>query len=295
MNKFFIVFFLLFFSVVINAHAEKNSQSSVENGSLVNYETIYKLKAFEELKIENKIIKEYHDSLLSTVYWAIGAVLGVSALLFGFGWWSNFKIHEKDKSTLLNETSRLIIESEIKIAGIVDEKNSKNVDNLLASLKSTNERIDKIYNSIEDYSSELNEIKSGISKIKIELSLQNKTIKYNEYSQELNLRSVEERLWDLKKVYNNVLLAQLESLEASIKMNHILGSTEHNFDLTPILERIKTTIEDNILGKPCYISDFTTSRTVEILKSIGGEYSIKVNDILSLVERINVTPSQFSS
>ncbi|MFQ2196198.1 hypothetical protein [Aeromonas jandaei] len=295
MNRFFLVFILLFSSFAIDAHAEKNAQSNIENSSLMTYETIHKLKAYEELKVENKIIKEYHDSLLSTVYWAIGSVLGVSALLFGFGWWSNFKIHEKDKSTLLSEASRLIIESEIKTAVLIDEKNSKNIEHFSNSIKNTNDRIDKIYNSLEDYSSKLDKINSEISKIKIEHALQSRTIKYNEHYQELNLRSVEERLWELKEVYNNVLLAQLESLEASIKMNRIIGSNEHNFDLTPILERIKSTIEDNIIGKPCYISDFTTSRTVEILKSIGGEYSIKVNEILSLVEKINVTPSPFRS
>lgn len=45
-------------------------------------------------------MKEYHSSLLDTVYWALGTVATVAVLLVGFGWFANFKFHEAEKQRL---------------------------------------------------------------------------------------------------------------------------------------------------------------------------------------------------
>lgn len=59
-----------------------------------------------DLKVQEKqiaIMKEYHSSLLDTVYWALGTLATVATLLVGFGWFANFKFHESEKQRLKDE------------------------------------------------------------------------------------------------------------------------------------------------------------------------------------------------
>ena len=55
------------------------------------------------LKQQLAATKTYQDSLLATVYWALGGVFVIAGLLVGFGWFANFKIYERDKIALKAE------------------------------------------------------------------------------------------------------------------------------------------------------------------------------------------------
>lgn len=52
------------------------------------------------LESQLQVMKDYQSSLLDTVYWALGGVFLIVGLLLGFGWFSNFRIYERDKETL---------------------------------------------------------------------------------------------------------------------------------------------------------------------------------------------------
>lgn len=54
----------------------------------------------EVLQAQLQTMKEYHGSLLDTVYWAMGGVFLIAGTLIGFGWFANFKVYERDKSSL---------------------------------------------------------------------------------------------------------------------------------------------------------------------------------------------------
>jgi hypothetical protein len=51
-----------------------------------------------------KTIEGFDDKILKTVHWALGAVFAVAALLVGYGWFTNFKMGEKDRQRLKEET-----------------------------------------------------------------------------------------------------------------------------------------------------------------------------------------------
>lgn len=55
------------------------------------------------LEAQLSSIREYHGSLLDTVYWALGGVFVIAGLLVGFGWFANFKVYERDKEALRDE------------------------------------------------------------------------------------------------------------------------------------------------------------------------------------------------
>src|ERR1035438_7549617 len=50
------------------------------------------------LQAEIKLVKGYQQDLLSTVYWALGILATIAAVLVGFGWLSNFWLYEKGRT-----------------------------------------------------------------------------------------------------------------------------------------------------------------------------------------------------
>ncbi|MBB4634800.1 hypothetical protein [Longimicrobium terrae] len=52
---------------------------------------------------EIEILREYDESLLNTVYWALGGVFTLAAVLLASGWWVNFRLYERDKNAIREE------------------------------------------------------------------------------------------------------------------------------------------------------------------------------------------------
>lgn len=45
-------------------------------------------------------IKEFQSAILETIYWALGGVFLALSLVFGFSWFTNFKLYDRDKQAL---------------------------------------------------------------------------------------------------------------------------------------------------------------------------------------------------
>lgn len=55
------------------------------------------------LKAQLKAQEGFQDSILSTVYWALGISTGIAIFLIGFSWFNNRGMHERDVSSIRNE------------------------------------------------------------------------------------------------------------------------------------------------------------------------------------------------
>ncbi|MFQ2752974.1 hypothetical protein ACK3YM_19370 [Aeromonas caviae] len=283
MYKKIIFIIYLSFSTPIYVYAKEAPKNQVDKPSIANTDISYKLKAFEELKIENRITKDFYDSLLNTIYWSLGTVFGVSALLLGFGWWSNFKLHEKDKRSIIDELSLMISERGSEQSNALNNEIKSIRDEIGVALTSINERIDSTKTLNEEQSKNINEIDVKLATINNLISENKKAIRINSLSQEAGLRFVEERLWQLKGVGANVLITQLQALTANNELNKEIGINTKNID--SILDRISTTIEEEFLSGKNSASDYVVTLTKDTLKSIGDEYNVKINNILSLLEK----------
>jgi hypothetical protein len=65
-----------------------------------------------ELKTQNALLKDYHQHLLATVYYSLGGLVTIAILLVGFGWYSNFRIYDRDKQALSDELHKKLQEYE---------------------------------------------------------------------------------------------------------------------------------------------------------------------------------------
>lgn len=52
------------------------------------------------LEIQLQITKEFQSAILDTIYWALGGVFLALSLVFGFSWFTNFRLYDRDKLAL---------------------------------------------------------------------------------------------------------------------------------------------------------------------------------------------------
>ncbi len=60
------------------------------------------------LKAQVGMMQDFNQHILATVYWSLGVVVLLGGLLVGFGWFTNYKIHERELASLQQELSNLI-------------------------------------------------------------------------------------------------------------------------------------------------------------------------------------------
>ncbi|MCQ8860090.1 hypothetical protein [Plesiomonas shigelloides] len=241
-----------------------NSQG--ENPEIKNEIELLK-KRIELQEAENKILKEYHSHLLSTVYWSLSCLGGISLILVGFGWWSNSTIHQKDLAVITSGTKEIISEFELKFNQDMQSKIDR-LSSLIDDRKTqTSEEIKKIIYNIESNS-------NNIKTIRLDLKKQ-----YNE--QILNLRLVEEKVWDIKGVYSNVLLTQVQILNSAIAVEvpYVISST-----LSRMIEVLAKFVSNKT--QP---SEFAMKSLRETLMLVPENNSIEVSNILELISAITNT------
>lgn len=67
------------------------------------------------LRAELRIIKENYGHMLSTVYWALGALISVTIAVAVLGWYMNFRLYERDKESMRRELKLLVAQSQAQI------------------------------------------------------------------------------------------------------------------------------------------------------------------------------------
>ena len=76
----------------------------------------------ELLKAQLEVTRNYHSSLLDTVYWALGTVVVMVTLLVGFGWFANFRVYERDKDVLRRELEAENEQNKKKLEAFLDQR-----------------------------------------------------------------------------------------------------------------------------------------------------------------------------
>jgi hypothetical protein len=58
------------------------------------------------LRAQLALTREFDDRLVSTVHWSLAVTIAVLLAMLGFGWYSNYRIYERDKAALQSELER---------------------------------------------------------------------------------------------------------------------------------------------------------------------------------------------
>ncbi|MFL1478246.1 hypothetical protein, partial [Pseudomonas grimontii] len=214
-----------------------NATSSAidENASTIVTELKAEVKL---LKAQNKLIRDYQGSMSDTVYWALGIISGVFAILMSYSIFTNFKFYEQDKARLKIELDSVISSfksellmkfkqdrSDLEMA--FDTRNESNMKIVLDQGAESRIRADAIrtelQTKIDDLGKVVNSHEAGF------LNGQKRA-----YQIEYELRAVEEHVWEIKGVPDCILLTQCQGLRAA-------KDASFDYATTAVLKRMDDT------------------------------------------------------
>lgn len=252
----------------------------------------------ELLKGELKAIREYHGSLLDTVYWTLGIVFGLVLVIIGSSWYTNFRLYEADKARLLEEVDRKIAEANSRTArdlqGLSSNLSDKAVRDLLALDNRLSTEIERLRSDIKDSSIR---IKSDIKELEEAFEI---FLKFPELIRgQLNRISLDtqlntERIWELKGSPVKVLLSQFLAFDAAIRAGD-------NESIKAVLERMKDNLSQSVLpsGKkisPDLLDILRKSLAQAKENGPSGDDSVILDlsllaEILELIDEVSTTES----
>ncbi|MCZ2120631.1 MAG: hypothetical protein LC108_00025 [Anaerolineales bacterium] len=203
------------------------------------------------LRAQLEIMQQYNQQILATVYWALGIIAGLAVLLVGFGWFVNFRVYERDKSTMQDDL-RYFIRSELETSSKAFEK-----------------RIDeKIEKSVKDYQENL---KASLVKMQARVSSIEEALAESEYK-----RLSEETK---KETYKDSAFRQyVRMIELAHKLPPYL-----DFYFSEPLENIITLLKDGLAPAPEDVKDLNKE-----LNNVPEGYAMDVESIRQLIKNSRI-------
>lgn len=215
------------------------------------------------LEAQNKIIKDYHASLLDTVYWALTAVAGIVVVLVGTNWLVNFKLNEQDKERMRREFEARMSEVQSSVEVRISAFKTQLQDSVRLQLDALSNRTDseiqaqrlELRTDLQGLEARLASIVEAIAATERMLDLQRKSVS----DVEATARQVEEHVWGLKGIPINVLLTQGQGLDAAM-------DADNKWRVESILHRMKDTLLGRGGAKP--ISQIVSSTQADLMESV---------------------------
>ena len=235
------------------------------------------------LQEQNNVIKQYHASLLDTVYWALGVVATVSVLLVGAGWLVNFKLYEVDKQRMREEfgaqtaTIRAAVEAQIaaaraealqtvqaSVGGFADRVSNEQIA-LRTELQGAINKLDERVVAIDD------QLLKSVQVFK----LINKRL----HGVEATAREVEEHIWDLRGIPVNVLITEGQGLRAAVK-------AEDEAMVKAVLERMKETLSTKLIAKNHSLKSSVANHLRSTIETAASLSAVTMNEVLALLDTV---------
>jgi len=237
------------------------------------------------LREQNKIIREYQNSLLSTVYWALGGIVGIAAFLAGFSWWTNNRIYELDKLRFREEVTSQIKEMESRVSLQLEASRTEFLRLAESRIDANNTKfisdMSEIKKNIETVKSD---IEKSISAVRMEVSTLGNELKETKVgfsNSEYELRSVEQYVWDLRGVPANILLTQSQGLDAALK-------SEDKWRIDNTIKGMKETISEKIISKNKTMSKGMIDSILKVLEKATSYNTIAISELRELIQKIKV-------
>jgi hypothetical protein len=197
------------------------------------------------LRAQLETMQQYDQKLLATVYWSLGTIVAVAALLIGFGWYANLRVYEKDKD-VMKEEFRNFLRAELVTSSKVFEKQ---ID-------------EKIEKALKDYQEN---IKSSLAKVQTRISSIDETITGIEYK-----RLKDEAKTEIKSI---AFSRYVDMIELSHKLPSYL-----DFYYSEPLENILSLLKEGVIPDPEDVKNLNKA-----LSKVPEGYAMDVESIRQLV------------
>lgn len=227
-------------------------------------------------------MKEYHSSLLDTVYWALGVVVTVALLVGGFSWYSTFRVYEADKRDLRRDMEandkQVLAEVDARLTAGV----ARTLEQIEAKLAALTERMTREADiARESWASERKGLSEAITKLENAVGILKQSdaeLDRGLHYSETKLRRVEEHMWETEGLFGNVLLTQLQGLEAALK-------GRYKNTVRSILERMSSTAKKMASEKEDMSKSMVESVASDVKMAAGLE-PVLTNAVLEALAKI---------
>ncbi|WP_047552766.1 hypothetical protein [Methylotenera sp. G11] len=215
----------------------------------------------KQLKAQLQIVESYQDKLLSTVYWSLGTLATIAALLVGFSWFANFRIYERDKTALRQELHSAVEDELRNLRRLVED----HVDD---SKKTLTDQI-------------IMQSQAATEPLKKKILANERTLSRGLANLELEIREIEHTKWREKKVYSNALRTSRQMLDISL-------ITENRYDIADALDRIQGDLGSMLKANyTTLIPDAEdVSTIVKTLDRVDAEHLILVSSIKDMLAKV---------
>lgn len=207
--------------------------------------------------------RKFQDQLLATVYWSLGTLATVAALLVGFGWFANMRMYERDKAALAQEMRTQLLE---ELRKAKEEASSAATTRFALQDKALAERQTAQEKSMQEHLASANaalgkRLDQRIDTATGKLKALHDEIRKLQYDAELN----ERRSCLGRKIYRNALQASTNALRLAIAVEdeYLIGET---------LDLVGHDVESIRAAKATPIDNFLVAQVVEALDGVKGSH-----------------------
>ncbi len=223
-------------------------------------ETSEQDKLIVELKAQNELLKDYQQHLLETVYFSLGGLGVLVSLLLGYSWFTNFKIYERDKASLVNDLTA-------EVSKQIILKTTQINENISINQSAYDEKINKYFQELSEVSNkniakQADQIKSDVIKIKHGLLILEHTVVKAELDK-----------WMASKVYINATRCALKLIDIGLEVGF-------DFYVSDGLDQLNKTVSlSNSLGADL-VSEITS--TLDKMPAAHAAMSAKIKSRLRI-------------
>lgn len=260
--------------------SRENSNS--DSDELVNPE-------LDLLRQQNEQLNSFQDSILTTVYWAFGLVFAIALGLATFSWFSSFKLYERDKVQLKEDVDEKLTKFELNQKGVVAASQAEVQNEITefelkqaainaASQTEAYKEVDrKIADSLSGITENLASLSTAVEGVK-KSAFENKSMSFRNM---MELRSVEEFVWEARDVPYNVLLTQAQAIEAAAAANN-------KERVLVTIERMKKIMNEKFLTLGEAISERGKKLITDKLERVVSIAEVELNEVLELIAKIEI-------
>lgn len=209
-------------------------------------------------------LQRFQEQVLGTVYWTLSALASVTVLLVSFGWWTNFRVYERDKDTLeralRTQMTDLLATSSDELRKSTLEQISEIMHQLDASVSTTENRLsDALTANLNALEKKLS---SQVMQVKSTLVSQTRRIRDLELLAQLQEREEARN----RNSYRNALQCSVSALQIAneISSDYSVGNT-----LDMVAEDIRTILAGNDLP----IDNYLIGQLIEALNAVTGTHA----------------------
>ena len=221
--------------------------------------------------------QRFQEQILTTVYWSLGTLAGVAVLLVGFGWWTNFRVYERDKQSLERELRTLLVESSAQAR---DEQKKASADQYAAlrqqlesALSAGETRLSTTFTTLSEASEK--RLAAQVAQVRSTYTTLRDQVR------ELHLSAhVRERLEErASKSYRNALQTTVTALELANEIGE-------DYSVGNILDLVTEDMNTILSGNDLPIDNFLVGQLIDALNAVKGSHAHAAAALKSKASRL---------